>query len=106
MIITTLIYVALVKDLLSDCFATMRGNVLDMLPAGWELASSQILADLDPDLLLQREREFFVCVDGAIYSKEFAVKAQAMKTVSLGSQVITSLHSLTNTSIAILFFFI
>jgi hypothetical protein len=67
----------------------MRGNVQDMLPSGWELATSQSLAGVDPDLLLQRELDYFECVDGAVYSKDFAVKAQAMKTVSLG-QVSTS----------------
>ena len=62
----------------------MRGNVVDMLPPGWELAPSQSLAGVHPDLLLQRERDFFECVDGAVYSKDFAMKAQAMRTVSLG----------------------
>ena len=62
----------------------MRGNVTDMLPPGWELAPSQSLAGVNPDLLLQQEMDFFECVDGAVYSKDFAVKAQAMRTVSLG----------------------
>ena len=70
----------------------MRGNVMDMLPYGWELAPSQSLAGVDPDLLLQRERDFFVCVDGAVYSKDFAMKAQAMRTVTQGPQVSTDLH--------------
>ena len=72
------------RDLLADSFATMRGNVTDMLPPGWELAPSQSLEGVHPDLLQQRERDFFECVDGAVYSKDFAVKAQAMRTVSLG----------------------
>jgi hypothetical protein len=62
----------------------MRGNVKDMLPPGWELAPLQSLAGVQPDLLQQRETDFFECVDGAVYSKDFAVKAQAMRTVSLG----------------------
>ena len=68
----------------------MRGNVQDMLPSGWELAPFQSLADVDPDLMLQRENDFFVCVDGAVYSKDFAVKAQAMRTVSLGTPQVSS----------------
>ena len=80
------------KDLLTDCFATMRGNVTDMLPPGWELAPSQSLAGVHPDLLLQRERDFFEGVDGAVYSKDFAAKAQAMRTVSRG-QVSTPLST-------------
>ena len=62
----------------------MRGSVQDMMTSGWELAPIQSLVGVDPDLMAQREKEFFVCVDGAIFSKDFAVKAQAMKTVSLG----------------------
>ena len=61
----------------------MRGSVTDMLPSGWELAPIQSLASLPSDLILQREKDYFVCVDGAVFSKEFAAKAQAMKTVSL-----------------------
>ena len=64
----------------------MRGNVLDMLPSGWDLAPLQSLAGVDTDLMLQREKDFFVCVDGTVYSKDFAIKAQAMRTVSLGPQ--------------------
>eukprot|EP01035_Chromulina_nebulosa_P030860 gene30860-biopygen19784 len=33
---------ALVKELLSDCFAVMRGNVMDVLPSGWELAHTSL----------------------------------------------------------------
>lgn len=62
----------------------MRGSVQDMMTSGWELAPIQSLVGVDPDLMAQREKEFFVCVDGAIFSKDFAVKAQAMKTISLG----------------------
>ena len=62
----------------------MRGNLQDMLPSAWELALSQSLDGVDPDLMMQREKEFFVCVDGTVFSNDFAVKAQAMKTVSLG----------------------
>ncbi len=62
----------------------MRGSVADMLPSGWELSPTQSLAGADPDLMAQREKDFFVCVDGAVFSKDFATKAQAMKTVSLG----------------------
>eukprot|EP01036_Dinobryon_divergens_P025933 gene25933-34532_t len=58
----------------------------------------QSLADVDPDLILQREKTFFVCVDGAVYSKDFAVKARAMRTVSLGPQ--PGLESETGLSIA------
>ena len=72
-----------VKELLSDCFASMRGNLADILPSGWELALSQSLAGLDPDLMAQQEKLFFVCVGSAVFSKDFATKAQAMKTVSL-----------------------
>ena len=73
-----------VGELLLDCFATMRDSVQDMLPSGWELAPIQSLVGVDPDLMEQKEKEFFVCVDGTVFSKEFATKAQAMKTVSLG----------------------
>ena len=68
----------------------MRGNVQDMLPSGWELAPFQSLAGVDPDLMLRREQDFFVCVDSAVYSKDFAVKAQAMRTVSLGTPQVSS----------------
>ena len=74
---------AVIRDLLSDCFATMRGSVADMLPSGWELAQTQSLATVDPNLMAQREKDFFVCVDGTIFAKEFAAKAKAMKTLSL-----------------------
>ena len=62
----------------------MRGSVTDMLPSGWELSPTQSLAGVDPSMLAQREKDFFMCVDGTVFSKEFAAKAQAMKTVSLG----------------------
>jgi len=62
----------------------MRGSVADMLPSGWELSPTQSLAGADPDLMAEREKHFFVCVDGSVYSKDFAAKAQAMRTVSLG----------------------
>jgi len=61
----------------------MRDSLTDMLPSGWELAPIQSLAGVHPDLISQREKDFFVCVDGTVFSKEFATKAQAMKTVSL-----------------------
>ena len=66
-----------------DCFSTMRGSVADMLPFGWELAPIQSLAGVQAELISQREKDFFVCVDSTVFSKEFATKAQAMKTVSL-----------------------
>ena len=66
-----------------DCFSTMRGSVADMLPSGWELAPIQSLAGVQAELISQREKDFFVCVDSTVFSKEFAAKAQAMKTVSL-----------------------
>ena len=74
------------KNLLSDYFTVMRGNAQDMLPPDWELAPFQSLVGVDPDLMVQQEHDFFVYVDGAVYSKEFAAKAQAMRTVSLGQQ--------------------
>ena len=92
-------FLAKVNELLSDCFATMRGNVQDIFPSGWELAPFQSLAGVDPDLMLQREQDFFVCVDGAVYSKDFAVKAQAMKTVPLGTPLVSSSVPLTLTGI-------
>lgn len=75
---------AAVSTLLADCFSAMRGNVQDMLPSDWELSPTQSLIGVDPNLIAQREKSDFVCVDGAVFSKEFAAKAQAMKTVSLG----------------------
>ena len=72
------------RKLLSDCFALMRGSEQDMLPRGWELAQTQSLAGMDPDRMVQLEKDYFVSVDGTVFSKEFAAKAQAMKTVSLG----------------------
>jgi hypothetical protein len=65
----------------------MRGSVADMLPSGWELSPTQSLAGADPDLMAQREKHFFVCVDGSVFSKDFAAKAQAMRTVSLGQVI-------------------
>ena len=62
----------------------MRGSVQEMLPSGWELAMIQSLAGVDPDLMAQREKDYFVCLDGVVFSEEFATKAQAMKTVSFG----------------------
>ena len=62
----------------------MRGRVADMLPSGWELSPTQSLAGADPNLMAEREKDFFVCVDGAVFSRDFADKAQAMRTVSLG----------------------
>jgi hypothetical protein len=56
-----------------------------------ELATTQSLIGVDPDLIAQRERSYFVCVDGAVFSKDFAAKAQAMKTVSLGKVSIVAL---------------
>jgi hypothetical protein len=73
-----------VRELLADCFSVMRGSVADMLPSGWELSATQSLAGADPDLMAQREKHFFVCVDGSVFSKDFAAKAQSMQTVSLG----------------------
>lgn len=73
--------------MLSDYFTVMRGNVQDMLPSGWELAPFQSLVGVDPDLILQQEHDLFAYVDGVVYSKEFAAKAQAMRTVSVGQQV-------------------
>ena len=73
-----------VRELLEDCFLVMRGSVEDMLPSGWELSPTQSLAGADPDLMAEREKDFFVCVDGSVYSKDFATKAQSMKTVLLG----------------------
>ena len=72
------------RKLLSDCFTTMRGSVQDMLPSGWELAPIQSLVGVDPDRMIQQEKDFFVLVDGTVFSEEFATKAQAMKAVSLG----------------------
>ena len=72
------------STLLTDCFSTMRGSVADMLPSGWELSPTQSLTGADPNLMAQREKDYFMCVDGTVFSKEFAAKAQAMKTVSLG----------------------
>ena len=72
------------RELLADCFSTMRGNLSDILPSGWELSPIQSLAGADPNMMAQREKDYFVCVDGLVFSKEFATKAQAMKTVSLG----------------------
>ena len=79
----------------------MRGNLADMLPSGWDLSSIQSLAGADPKLMAQREKDFFLCVDGTVFSKEFAAKAQAMKTVSLGyvRVVNVSFHVLTLTTI-------
>ena len=78
------VFIHIVRELLVDCFSMMRGSVADMLPSGWELSPTQSLAGAEPDLMDQREKDFFVCVDGAVFSKDFATKAQAMKTVSLG----------------------
>ena len=62
----------------------MRGSVQEMLPSGWDLAPIQSLAGVDPDQMEQQEKDHFMCVDDTIFSKEFATKAQAMKTVPPG----------------------
>lgn len=73
-----------VRELLSDLFISMRGSVEDMLPTDWELAPIQSLIGIEQDEMVTQEKNEFVCIDGAVYSKEFTAKAQAMKTVSLG----------------------
>ena len=70
------------RELLAECFVAIRGSVREMLPGGWELAAAQTLAGIDADAT-QRERDFFVFVDDAVFSREFAAKARAMKTVPL-----------------------
>ena len=72
----------------------MRGSLTDMLPTGWELSPTQSLAGINPALMLQHEQDFFVCVDGTVFSKEFATKAQAMKTVTLGQvSILFKMHN-------------
>ena len=62
----------------------MRASEQDMFPSSWELAPTQSLAGVNPDRMVQQEKDFFVIMDGIVYSEEFATKAQAMKSVSLG----------------------
>ena len=67
-----------VKTLLSKCFSAMRNNLDDMLPWGWDLADNQSLAGID----ITKEDEYFVCIGPNVFSKDFAIKSQAMKNLS------------------------
>ena len=71
-----------VKNLLSKCFNAMRNNIDDMLPWGWDLADNQSLAGVDITQLDAKEDEHFVCLGLNVFSKEFAIKSQAMKDLS------------------------
>ena len=73
-----------IKNLISKCFSAMRNNIDDMLPWGWDLADNQSLEDVDITQLEAKEKEYFVCVGPNVYSKDFAVKSQAMKNLSPG----------------------
>ena len=73
-----------VKNLLTRCFCAMRNNLDDMLPWGWDLADNQSLAGVDITQLECKEDEYFVCLGPNVFSKDFAIKSQAMKTVSFG----------------------
>ena len=71
-----------VKDILRKCFSAMRNSIDDMLPWGWDLADNQSLAGVDITQLEAKEEEYFVCLGPNVYSKDFAVKSQAMKDLS------------------------
>ena len=62
----------------------MRNNIEDMLPWGWDLAENQSLAGVDITQLESKEDEYFVCLGPNVFSKDFAIKLQAMKNLSSG----------------------
>ena len=71
-----------IKNLISKCYCTMRNNIDDMLPWGWDLADNQSLAGVDITQLEAKEDEHFVCIGLNVFSKDFAIKSQAMKYLS------------------------